>query len=378
MKKHLIFLILLTVSVLSATAFADSHYAIMVDAGSSGSRLHVFEYEITLSVPVIKDIFSESVKPGLATFADHPDAAGLSLKQPLDDARQILKSKGVSLSLVPVSIFATAGMRSLPEDKQAIIYQHVTDYLQQSYPFSIAAVHTISGKMEGLYGWLDVNYLLGNFTTHQATVGSIDMGGASTQIAFSTEDQTHAEDEIAVTIDQQRYVIFSKSFLGLGQDQAREAMLANPAASSCYPEHYLFKGKEQGRFSSAQCQAVYADLLEQKQVSQQLIPLSGRRFIAYSGIYYTFDFFGVDKTPREAELETSLQNVCNNTWEQLKNNYPQVPEKYLAIYCANGIYFEQLLYKTYYLHDAELTVTNKLNQQEIDWTLGAMLYELVR
>src|SRR3990167_775198 len=191
MRNYTIFVFML-ISAISGLAFAESsHYAIIVDAGSSGSRLHIFEYNNTAKrVPVIKDIFSEATKPGLSSFAEHPEDASSSLKKLLDDATQALQQQQINPHAVTINILATAGMRLLPEDKQTAIYTNVINYLKNNYAFIIGEVTTINGKTEGLYGWLDINYLLGNFAPHQATMGSLDMGGASTQIAFRSEEHT--------------------------------------------------------------------------------------------------------------------------------------------------------------------------------------------
>src|SRR3990167_2918578 len=377
MRNYTIFVFML-ISAISGLAFAESsHYAIIVDAGSSGSRLHIFEYNNTAKrVPVIKDIFSEATKPGLSSFAEHPEDASSSLKKLLDDATQALQQQQINPHAVTINILATAGMRLLPEYKQTAIYTNVINYLKNNYAFIIGEVTTINGKTEGLYGWLDINYLLGNFATHQATMGSLDMGGASTQIAFATEDNIKPEDRLFVTIANQHYQVFSKSFLGLGQDQARDSMLNHVAANSCYPRNYFFKETEVGDFLLESCQAAYTQLIQDKQVSSQLESTHGQSFVAYSGIYYSYNFFNVEKTPDATSFESRLRTVCNKTWQELQQEYPQIPEKYLATYCANGVYFDELLYYTYGLDGSRLIVTNKINGREIDWTMGAMLYRV--
>lgn len=380
MKKYfqLLFAIIIS-SALSVNAFAKSNnYIIYIDAGSTGSRLHIFEYEKTLSVPSIKDVFSVNIKPGLSEYADHPESSGNSLKKLFDDAAKFLLDQGADLSTVPINLFATAGMRLLPEDKQQAIYLDVSNFMRNNYEFAIKDIKTISGKMEGLYGWLDVNYLLGNLQNHRATVGSIDMGGASTQIAFATKDTSKPDDEVSLNIDNQHYVVFSKSFLGLGQDQARDIMLVDQGSSHCFPKNYVVNNENIGNFNMLSCGSIYNKILQTQKVSKQLVSTQGESFIAYSGIYFSYNFFNIDKTPDQTSLETQIQNVCTRTWEQLQNDYPKVPEKYLSTYCANGVYHNKLIYDTYKIQGSQLTVTNQINQKDIDWTLGAALYDLIQ
>jgi Golgi nucleoside diphosphatase len=378
MRKYLNTVLVIIMSILSLTAFADGdHYAVFIDAGSTGSKLHVFRYNETASLPDIKDIFSEKIKPGLSSFADRPNEAGPYFKKLLDDASQFLQKSGADLKTTKINILATAGMRFLPEDKQKAIYSTLSNYVKNNYEFSMGNIKTISGQMEGFYGWLDVNYLLGRFQNDQSTVGSIDMGGASTQIAFATEDVSKPDDEIQIDVNHKHYMVFSKSFLGLGEDQIREKMMTDQAASNCFPTNYIFNKNGVGHFNVTSCDSIYTNIIQEQKVEQQMILTQDQSFIAYSGIYFTYNFLNTDKIPDQFSLESRIQNVCNKTWEELKKEYPNVPELYLSTDCANAVYDDQLIYNTYKIKGSQLTVTNQINQTEIDWTLGAVLYSLL-
>lgn len=361
----------------STTLAANSHYAIFIDAGSSGSRLHIFQYDESTSLPVISDIFSEKTNSGLSTYVEHPENVGEALKNIFNDAVQFLQQENVQIATVPVNVLGTAGMRLLTDEQQNAIYAAVTNYLKNHYAFPIQEVKTISGQMEGLYGWLDINYLLGNFQYHQSTVGSIDMGGASTQIAFATQEPSGA-DEISIEINHEHYTVFSKSFLGLGQDKARASMLADAMANNCYPRNYAFAKTSLGDFNMASCNAIYASILRKQHVRKQIISLTGQSFIAYSGIYFTDAFFNTTQHPDQFSLEARIQTVCNQTWSELQKEYPDIAEKYLSTYCANGVYQDRLIFNAYKIQSSQLTVANQINQTDIDWTLGAMLYGLIQ
>jgi apyrase len=376
MQKCVSILAAMLFTSLANTAYANNlHYSIIVDAGSTGSRLHLFQYETGKGLPDMKEVFSESVKPGLSSFAKNPEAAGESLKKLLDDVVISLKNQSIEPQAVSINVMATAGMRLLPADTQQAIYKNVKHYIQSNYTFSIDQIETVSGKMEGVYGWLDVNYLANNFQNKTATVGSIDMGGASTQIAFATQDTSKSDNEVTVKIGENTYRIFSKSFLGLGQDQALAAMNQHTAADTCYPVNYPING-QMGSFNFTTCGSIYADVIHDHHVAEEIAPLAGQQFIVYSGSYYTYKFFGVDATPDQAIVEQRIQEVCSKSWEQLQQAYPTEAPKYLANYCANEVYFDNLFYGTYQLQGSQLKVTAKINQQDIDWSVGALLFKL--
>lgn len=376
-KRFFLSTVLLLLFHIATFAGNGQQYIIFIDGGSTGSRLHVFQYERSPLVPVIKDVFSDNVKPGLSSYADHPEQAGIALKKILDGAVSFLQKEGANLKTTEINVLSSGGMRLLPQEKQQSIYASVTHYIQGNYPFSIGEIKTTDGKMEGLYGWLDINYLLGNFQSNQPTVGSIDMGGASTQITFETSDHKNPDDEVVLTINNRRYRVFSKSFLKLGQDQARNTMMEYKDASACYPKNYVFNNVSVGDFNRNHCRAVYSDIINQHHVSEQIPSTQHQLFIAYSGIYFTYNFFNLNQY--DEQLFTARVNqVCSSTWEELQKNYPKIDAKYLATYCANAVYHGTLLYDVYKINGAHLTVLNQVNQKDIDWTLGAALYKLTQ
>lgn len=95
-----------------------------------------------------------------------------------------------------------------------------------------SSVRIITGEEEGLFGWIAVNYLMDGFKgsgDERTTYGFLDMGGASTQIAFepSPEERTKPHDLIDVRLrllngKEIHHQVFVTTWLGYGTNQARE------------------------------------------------------------------------------------------------------------------------------------------------------------
>ena len=69
-------------------------YAIVFDAGSTGSRIHVFKFTAQHGTLDLESDTFEQLKPGLSSYADNPTAASASLEP-------LMK---VALSTVPASL----------------------------------------------------------------------------------------------------------------------------------------------------------------------------------------------------------------------------------------------------------------------------------
>lgn len=82
------------------------------------------------------------------------------------------------------------------QDSQQAIYDALSSQLgsDPTFPFQLRAdsIGTLSGRLEGYYAALSVNYLTGRMNAElaphlphkEAVIGALDLGGSSTQIVF--------------------------------------------------------------------------------------------------------------------------------------------------------------------------------------------------
>jgi apyrase len=167
-------------------------YAVVFDAGSTGSRVHVLKFQKgRTGLQLLEDTF-DSLKPGLGDsgWKDEPERAAASL-QPLLEKAIAAVPEGQQ-GRTPVELRATAGLRLLGDTKAKLILEAVTKVLESS-PFMLVpdGVSVMDGIDEGAYAWLTLNYLLGKTgKPAKDLVGAIDLGGGSVQQAFAVDDST--------------------------------------------------------------------------------------------------------------------------------------------------------------------------------------------
>lgn len=134
----------------------SSSYAVIFDAGSSGSRVHVFRFDASLDLLPIGgalELFIQE-KPGLSSFAAHPTDAAASLLHMLSKATDAVPA--TLRASTPVRVGATAGLRSLPGDSSERILEAVRDLLKRRSNFKVDsnAVTVLDGTQEGAFQWV--------------------------------------------------------------------------------------------------------------------------------------------------------------------------------------------------------------------------------
>ena len=307
----------------------------------------------------------------------------------------------ISENNISVFVYSTAGMRVLEEKTRDSINNAVKNELKKQYPnLAKIDVKTIEGQEEALYLWLDVNYLQGNIPSHlketrPVTEGIIDVGGASAQIAYE-ENETAISDYkmMHIQIYGQNYNLYLNSILHGGQDQVRNKMISNFKDNLNYC--YIYSSDVSilsSNFSVNECSAEYAQILtsnfttSENPTDKSKIPTppSDMKFIATSGAYYIYNFFGEQQNSNVSvgQLQSDFINNCNLNWADFKNAFSNFNDNYLSQRCANAVYIHTLLTEDgFKFSDASpLTVSSQLipsfNSQkpvDIDWTLGALLF----
>ena len=164
-------------------------YAVIFDAGSTGTRVHVYAWRLNDNAsPTVSTApsWSEKVSPGISSFFPENEAgAGDSILPLLAVAERVVPA--LERARCIVMLRATAGMRLIPRRAQAAIYDslHNTVITRSGFRPARADFATLSGSEEGIFGWLATNHLLVSAGLLSASrlgaVGAIDLGGGSTQ-----------------------------------------------------------------------------------------------------------------------------------------------------------------------------------------------------
>lgn len=206
----------------------EVNYVVMIDAGSTGSRVHVYEFNTCTQPPKLLSEEFKMLDPGLSSFDTDTVGAAKSLDPLLEVA--LSKVPKEKYSCTPVAVKATAGLRILGKAKSDAILKEVRRHLEEDYPFAVVpgdGISILDGKHEGVYAWVTANFLLGNIGNKDKlpTAAVFDLGGGSTQIVFEPEykDQVPVEGETQYkfTFGEHEFTLYQFSHLGYGLMQGR-------------------------------------------------------------------------------------------------------------------------------------------------------------
>jgi guanosine-diphosphatase len=217
-------------------------YALMIDAGSTGSRIHVYKFNNCGPTPELEsEVFEQTAKKeggsGLSSYKSDAEGAAKSLDPLVEVAVKNVPEK--LKPCTPVAVKATAGLRKLGPELSDAILKAVRTRLETVYPFPVVSeekggVEVMDGKDEGVYAWITTNYLLGKIggPDKTPTAAVFDLGGGSTQIVFQPtfkdapdggmpEKMQEGDHKYELSFGGRDFELYQHSYLGYGLMEAR-------------------------------------------------------------------------------------------------------------------------------------------------------------
>ncbi|RLN41074.1 hypothetical protein C2845_PM01G13900 [Panicum miliaceum] len=348
----------------------SNKYAVIFDAGSSGSRVHVYCFDESLDlVPIGKEIeLFKQKKPGLSAYAKDPQEAAESLISLLEEAEKVVPAE--LRQQTPVRVGATAGLRALGTQRSEEILQAVRELLRDKSSFKSQPdwVTVLDGSQEGAFQWVTINYLLGKLgKPYSNTVGVVDLGGGSVQMAYAISEKdavkapevADGEDSYVkkLLLKGTTYYLYVHSYLHYGLLAARAEILKAGEGNDYSDWKYSYgdntfeaSGSPSGA-SYSKCRALAAGFVNPNAATAKVKP---------------------------SDFEENARRVCKLNVKDAQATYPDVSEENIPYLCIDLVYQYTLLVDGFGVDPyQDITLVKKVpygdSHVEAAWPLGSAI-----
>ena len=415
--------------------FRHPHFkhVIIIDAGSTGTRCHVFRVAATTSTSstnvkypsvtpkLILPTKSFKTTPGLSARALDPSGIDAALRPLLNFARESVPTE--NWKETQIHLMATAGLRHIEQHLSESIIEACRETLRES-PFLFEKdewASVLPGTKEASYGWTAVNYAfnaLSPMKTPKETYGVLELGGASMQVTYAVPQATaknmvQKKHKETVRVGDSVKYLYASSLLGLGHEAARaeyHAMLRreyettgekpnNPCTNRGWtPQTTVQHGealavgagpsKPTGNFTA--CYAMTKKLLGLAEntkdcprtpcgMREEHLPPFDGKFLATENFHYTAEFFKLGKTTTIRDFQRAGEKLCAESWgDVVKKRFRKDQKKWeeidLSKYCFSAAFIVAMLKDGMLLpEDLQFTVGNNVGRYNVDWAMGAAI-----
>ena len=337
----------------------------VIDAGSSGTRLHVFKQAANTNE--VTEVFQQKVFPGLSE---------VKLSQ-LNEYLAKLFPTTPDLS-IDTYFYATAGMRLLTPLAQDAYYKKIQLWFRGQDTWQLKDIRTISGQEEGAFAWIAVNQ--GRDINDMQAV--IEFGGASAQINMPISDDKNtlipADDIIRLKLNGKDVNLWSKSYLGLGINEVEKVLGEH---DSCYSVGYPLKNGLLAYGDAQKCIQGIEDnnalsLIQRLDEAKQVLSSMNKpvQWIALGSLYYTaikppFKFVQYQFSLNELKNQADSLS-CHQDWLSLLTAYKDDPFLYRNCFAAS--YFYAYMADGMGV-DGDERIGLPQQNQGMDWAFGVVL-----
>jgi apyrase len=213
---------------LASSTSSQAIYKVVLDAGSTGTRVHVFHfkspkftlrnYEVSeADLDLIAIPLFTKIDGGLSRFAENPKACQSGLVALIKQAKAVVPEE-----LWPeteVILMATAGLRLLKPEQAEALLAEARSVLSQS-GFKLGMVDTIDGKLEAKFMFMMTHFVSNH--NDEKKMAIVDLGGGSVQLAYKAgQDMADLHPSVAKEVENyldrsKRSTLYLHSWLGYG------------------------------------------------------------------------------------------------------------------------------------------------------------------
>jgi len=454
------------------------HFGVVFDLGSSGSRANIFAWKrsphshcAVTEGGGFEDLRlipggTKKIKPGVGAMKDQISQIGQSLNELWEFLQATIPVEAHADT--PVFMFATAGLRVVAEEAGERLYDddegddnvildeddedyqrgpvaqiliHLRKHVSEKTPFQLLRpdhIRVLQGEEEALFDYLTLQQMvrLDSFArlggssgetwsdllisppsaivSRLAPLCSIDLGGASTQIAFPAmeKDSTHTIKEFIRAPYASDYpTIFAHSFLDYGihrvYERYRDLLVARipeghdvTVKDPCMfvgssemiqrgDSKFVFEAPKMPSFDL--CKGQLRRLFEEFEgncadppcaMSQRTLPefpdlseLGGLRVVAMDHAYRVASTHGRKGFTLLGHLIDDVKSNFALEWNQAKELFPETSSKDLMRLNFEGLYLTSLLHYGYgFSKETKIAFADSVDGQSLSWALGAMVH----
>jgi hypothetical protein len=299
------------------------------------------------------------------------------------------------------------------------IMESIRNFIK-SYPFFFnpEQASIISGQVEGVSGWITINYLqnklfpkstlsqvmaaVGLYGSNSMS-GALDLGGASEQITFVPQNLP-SHGRVDLRLYGQNYTVYTHSYLCFGRNEANRQLLAslvkdsnykelvvNPCAQrgfvSNIPSSDVFKEpctppdrnlpntfQFSGFWNSSQCGAVIQSLFNASQFKGVYLPAPVGAFYAFSGFADAAGYLNRTTPGDLGEWRDAADRICNYSWAEIVNmKFENDYLKNMSCFLAQYIYYNLVKGFNMSENSTQVQFQDDIDDTSLGWALGFMI-----
>ncbi|CAO2819050.1 unnamed protein product [Amaranthus hypochondriacus] len=354
-------------------------------------------------------------EPGLDKFVGNYSGVRTSLVPLLRWAERVIPD-GRHVDTT-VFVLATAGLRRLAEEDSRRVLVDVERVVKQhTFKWKREWIRVMSGREEGYYGWVALNYKFGYLNKpfkEKNTLGLLDLGGSSLQVVTEADEMSEDKDPLISKIGLVEHKLMAYSLPAFGLNKAFDRTVAmlvqvesigndggfdvrhpclssrfvgNFTCSSCSNPEALIRlmgdpnwdkckllaqatsmnlsisdWSERSFNSSCQRRFSHEDI---NFLNVAISTKTGVRYHALSGFFAVYNMLNLTEKANLTKIWETGQHLCSTIWDNETNVSG-------SQYCFKVLYLASLIEDGLCLGNADIV----FGPGDISWTLGASLVE---